>query len=240
MNIYPAVDMYEGKVVRLLRGDFKKETVYSDSPAEMAKAWEDEGAEWIHVVDLEGAKTGTLKNKDSLLKIREAVDCKIQFGGGMRDERGIEDILARGIDRVVIGTKALEPRFLEHVISLFKEKIAVGLDVQGGVVRTEGWLKESGQTLVSALESLDRLGVETVIYTDIQKDGMMQGPNFEGLQQVLDQTRARVILSGGVSSAADIERSAQIRQKNFEGVIIGRALYEHKVNLHELIAMTKG
>ena len=239
MNLYPAIDLYEGKVVRLQRGDFQNLTVYSSHPSAQAKEWEKQGAVWIHVVDLEGAKTGVLKNLPSLLQIRKAVKCQIQFGGGLRSLKQIQEVLDAGIDRVVLGTKALEGDFFEKVLAKLGSKLAVGLDVKNGIVQTRGWLESGGADLESALGRFNDLPLETIIYTDIQKDGMLKGPDFEGLANVLGLTGARVILSGGVSSLEDIRQCAGLKQKNFEGAIIGKALYEKMFSLKEALKSAK-
>lgn len=236
MNIYPAIDLYHGKVVRLSRGDFQKETVYSENPAAVATEWEKQGARWLHVVDLQGAKTGELLNHDSLVNIRMAVKCRIQYGGGLRSLTDIKTVLDEGIDRVVLGTKALDKPFLAKALAQFGSKIAVGLDVRGGFVQTEGWLKASETTFESALDYLNRFQIETIIYTDIQKDGMLQGADFSGLSDVLEHTHARVILSGGVSDINDIMLSSQVAYDNFEGIIVGKALYDKKFTLSEAVA----
>jgi len=239
MNLYPAIDLYQGKVVRLTRGDFHQEKVYSEKPEEIAREWEKAGAQWIHVVDLEGAKTGILKNRASLAKIRKAVKCKIQFGGGVRDTARIQDLLGEGIDRLVIGTKAIEGSFLKEVLKKFGKSIAVGLDVRNGQIQTEGWMTTSQTPFAVALKFLNKLSLETIIYTDISKDGMLQGPNFKGLEEVLEATRSKVILSGGVSSLDDIQRCTEIQKPNFEGAIIGKALYEKKMSLREALTIAK-
>jgi len=242
MNIYPAIDLYQGKVVRLKRGDFNQETVYSQDPAAMAVQWERQGARWLHVVDLEGAKTGVLQNLESLKKIRQAVACKIEFGGGLRSEETIRQVLDLRIERVVIGSKALDEKFLRRILELFGSRVAVGLDIRDGKVQMEGWLKEGGQNLETAVQWLNNFPLETLIYTDIHKDGMMEGPNFEGLQMILGQSRARVILSGGIGSLEDVRRAALINHPGFEGVIMGKAIYEHKFSVEDAIqaAMKSG
>lgn len=239
MKIYPAIDLYEGKVVRLTRGDFKQETIYSQHPEEMAKEWETQGAKWIHVVDLEGAKTGILKNRESLLRIRKAVKCSIQFGGGLRSYEIVREILEAGIDRVVIGTKALDATFLDKLLSSYKDRIAIGLDIRDGKVQTEGWLKESAQSLSAAVDFLNRYPIGMMIYTDISKDGMLQGPNFVGLSQVLNQAKSRIILSGGVGTLDDIRQAVSLNHPRLEGVIVGKALYEKKFALKDAVALTK-
>ena len=238
MNLYPAIDLYEGQVVRLEKGDFEKKTVYSQDPETIARQWEEQGAKWLHIVDLEGAKTGILKNLPVIRKIRKTVKCKIQYGGGLRSVEAIETVISEGIDRAVMGTRALDETFFGKAISRFGSKIAVGLDVRDGKVQTQGWLEASGAELETALKHFNSTPLETVIYTDISKDGMLRGPNFEGLWQVLSWTRARVILSGGVTSLGDIEKCSVLTQKNFEGAIIGKALYEGKFKLTEAFRIT--
>ncbi len=236
MNIYPAIDLYEGQVVRLTKGDFAQKTVYSSDPAGTARQWEKAGAQWIHIVDLEGAKTGVLKNIGSLESIRQAVKCRIQFGGGMRSIEAIDHAISAGADRVVLGTKALDPEFFTAVLKRYGSRIAVGIDIKNNQVQTQGWLEESSVSLEQALELFNKQGVETLIYTDIQKDGMLQGPNFERLEFILKHSKSRIILSGGVGNLGDIERCADIKASNFEGVIAGKALYEKTMDLKEAVA----
>lgn len=240
MNIYPAIDLYEGQVVRLRKGDFAQKTAYSDSPAETAKSFESQGTSWIHMVDLEGAKTGILRNLPSLSAVRKAVKCKIQFGGGMRSLDAIDQAFAAGADRVVLGTKALDPAFFSEVIKRHQSRVAVGIDIKDNQVQTQGWLEASSVSLEQALELFDNHGVETLIYTDIQKDGMLQGPNFERLEFILANSKARIILSGGVGNISDITRCAAIKAKNFEGVIAGKAIYEKTMDLKEAVLIAGG
>jgi phosphoribosylformimino-5-aminoimidazole carboxamide ribotide isomerase len=237
MNIYPAIDLYEGKVVRLERGDFQKETVYSLNPEDIACEWENQGAQWIHVVDLEGAKTGVLKNRTAVSKIRKSVRCKIQFGGGLRTLETIREILQEGIERVVLGTKSLDKIFLKKALEKYGNPVAVGIDVRDKVVQMEGWARTSGLSLQTAIQFLNEFSLGTMIYTDIQRDGTLEGPNFAGLKEVLQGTPARVILSGGVGRLEDIQEAAGIAQENFEGVIVGKALYEKRFTLAEAIGI---
>lgn len=239
MNLYPAIDLYEGQVVRLTKGDFAQKTVYSNDPGSMAGEWEKAGAPWIHIVDLEGAKTGVLKNLNSLKAIRAQVKCHLQFGGGMRSVEAIEQALSAGADRVVVGTKALDAAFFKKILKQFGSKIAVGIDVKNDIVQTQGWLESSGLTLAKSLGIFNEEGVETLIFTDISKDGMLQGPNFEKLDWVLENSKSRVILSGGISTLEDIKRCARIKAKNFEGPIIGKALYEKQFTLSQAAAIAK-
>ena len=237
MNLYPAIDIFQGKVVRLTRGDYNACTVYSADPAATARTWEQEGARWLHVVDLEGAKTGVLTNETTLADICRSAKAKIQFGGGLRNLQDIEKVLALGVSRVVLGTKALDRIFLQEVITKFREKIAVGLDVLHDRVKTAGWLRDGDITLPEALKLFDQLGVATLIYTDIEKDGVLQGPNWGKLSMVLTHTRSRVILSGGISQISDIEKCCEIKERNFEGVIIGKALYSKRFKLSEAVRL---
>ena len=233
MNLYPAIDLYQGKVVRLTQGDFNKCQIYSDDPAETAKTWEREGAKWIHVVDLEGAKTGQMTNQAALAAICRAVKAQIEFGGGLRSGDDIQKVLDIGVSRAVVGTKALEKEFLAAAVNKFRERLAVGMDVRRDHVRTAGWTQDGNITLRDALTLFDQTGIKRLIYTDIEKDGVLQGPNWEKLSFVLRNTKARVILSGGVSQLTDIEKCRTIKEPNFEGAIIGKALYDKRFTLAE-------
>ncbi len=237
MILYPAIDLYQGKVVRLSRGDFQAETIYSDNPPAQALDWQNQGASWIHVVDLEGAKTGELRNLSWVLKIRETVNCKLQVGGGLRKAEDVERLLKEGINRVVIGTKALDQKFFLGLLEKFGSRIAVSLDTKEGRVQTEGWLKESGESLEAMLKRFNEMTLSTVIYTDIARDGMLQGPNLQGLTQVLEWSKAQVILSGGISSLSDLEQCRTLKHKNFDGVIMGKALYEKRFELKDAVRL---
>lgn len=237
MNLYPAIDIYQGKVVRLTQGDYNSCIVYSKDPAAIAKAWEQEGAQWIHIVDLEGAKTGILTNASTLASICQSVKAKIQFGGGLRSKEDITKVLALGVSRVVLGTKALDKAFLEKMLLTFKDKVAVGLDVRRDQVKTDGWMRHGDITLQEAVTFFNGLGVSTLIYTDIEKDGVLHGPNWEKLSHVLATSQARVILSGGISQLSDIEKCHTITAPNFEGVIIGKALYDKRFKLSEAVRL---
>ena len=237
MIIYPSIDLYNGKVVRLRRGDFTQETVYPQKPEDQARIFEEQGAEWIHVVDLNGAKTGEFRNRSSLTRIRNKVRIKIQCGGGVRKIADVEELIGEGVQRVVLGTKALEEDFFSKVLAKYGAKIAVSVDARDGRVLTDGWLKTSDETVQAFLNRLNDFPLETIIYTDVRKDGMLEGPNLEELDKVLDLTNANVILSGGISDLKDIEKCRQISKKNFEGVIIGKALYDKKFSLKDAVAL---
>lgn len=236
MELYPAIDLYQGKAVRLKGGDFKEVTVYSEHPEEMALAWRKAGANWIHVVDLEGAKSGRIVHGQCIQKIREsAAGCKIEVGGGVRALEDIQELINYGADRVILGTKALDRDFLDKAMKRFSDQIAVGLDTRQGKVQLEGWLIESGISLEQALQLLAPYQVQTLIVTDIATDGMLMGPNFKQLESVLTNTHSRVILSGGVSSLEDLRKAAALKFSNFEGVIIGKALYEKRFTLEDAV-----
>lgn len=233
MNLYPAIDLYEEKVIRLQKGDFGKMTVYSDRPSEIARLWEDAGAKWLHVVNLNGARDGKLENVAALKKIRASVNCRIQFGGGVRSLDDIRTLIQNGVERIILGSRALEPRFLESALETFPYRIAVGLDVMDGWVKTHGWITKSAVRLESALKQLSGYAVAALIVTDIQKDGMLQGPNFEMIKTCLALSRAPVILSGGISSLRDLKECASLNAPQFDGAIVGKALYERKFSLSD-------
>lgn len=235
MTIYPAIDLCEGKAVRLTKGDFTQKTVYSDFPEQIAEAFEEAGASWIHIVDLEGAKTGVFKNLKSVEAIHKKVKCKIQFGGGVRSLEAIEAALASGASRVVLGTKALDGDFFKKALKKHGPQIAVGIDVRDNKVQTQGWLQGSDVALEDAVKMFNESSVETLIYTDIQRDGMLNGPNFERLRDLLGMSRSRIILSGGIGEISDIRQTGEIRASNFEGVIVGKAIYEKKFTLQDAL-----
>jgi len=241
MIIIPAIDLRGGVVVRLTQGSFEQETLYSSSPAETMRTWQDEGAKWVHVVDLDGARDGKLKNLEALHKILEVARIPIQFGGGLRDATSVATILATGVARVVIGTKAFDPLLLEMLINQHGEKIAVGVDIREGRIQTHGWQSDSGQKSVeSYCLYLQASGVQTIIVTDISRDGTLEGPNFDLLDEMLKTTKVHIILSGGVSSLDDLKRLAKVQDPKFLGVIVGKALYEKKFLLPEAIEKFEG
>lgn len=239
MTIYPAIDLYEGKVVRLTKGDFNAMRVYHDRPAETARLWEDAGAKWLHLVNLNGARDSKLSNLDAVSKIRTSVNCRLQFGGGVRTLADIETLISLGIQRIILGSRALEPYFLAAAIERFPYRIAVGLDVMDGWVRTHGWTSRSTQSLPTALKNLGGFPLSAIIVTDIQRDGMLRGPNFDMISDCLKTARAPIILSGGVTTLNDVELCSQIQHPLFDGAIIGKALYERIFSLRDAIALTE-
>lgn len=237
MNIYPAVDIKGGKCVRLVQGDFDKETVYLENPVEAAKMWQDQGAKWIHVVDLDGAKSGTPSNVDVIKNIRKALSANIQVGGGIRNMSTVENYLNLGVNRVIFGSSAItNPSLVKETIDRFgADKVAVGIDVRQNQVAIEGWTKSSGIAIEKALGQLKDMGVKTIIYTDISRDGMMKGPNFTGIEKVLSFGDFSVIASGGISSMQDLKQLALYENKGLEGAIIGKALYSGALDLKTVL-----
>ena len=240
-TIYPAIDLKGGKCVRLLHGKADQETVYFEDPLEAAREWIAQGAQWLHVVDLDGAFSGKLSHLEIIGRIAE-LGCKVQVGGGMRDAEAVEKTLAAGASRVVLGTSAVEnPKFVEQSISRFgPSAIAVGLDAKDGELALRGWVKGSGVKTLDFAKTMEAAGVETVIHTDIATDGALTGPNLPSQKELAASCGLSVITSGGVSSLADVEALCALsrEQENVSGVIVGRALYEGRVSVREMIAAT--
>ncbi|MFH1478179.1 MAG: 1-(5-phosphoribosyl)-5-[(5-phosphoribosylamino)methylideneamino]imidazole-4-carboxamide isomerase [Candidatus Omnitrophota bacterium] len=240
MIIIPAIDIIKGRVVRLYQGDFAKEKIYSEDPLEAAIRWQDKGAGFLHIVDLDGAKEGSPKNKELITSIIKNVKMRCGVGGGIRAEGDVEYYLDNGAARVVLGTKALEDKdFLRSLISRFKEKIVVGIDFKEGCAAKAGWLKKTEFKASDFAKSMKDIGVERVIVTDISVDGTLKGPNIISLREILDHVDIKIIASGGVSSLYDIRKLREINNKNLEAVIIGKALYEGKLDLEEAITACK-
>ena len=233
MRIYPAIDIKEGKCVRLLQGRFSDMTVYGDDPVETAKKWESLGAEYIHVVDLDGALKGRGENEDIIKRICGAVSVPVQTGGGIRTMEDIKAKLACGISRVIIGTKAVSsPEFIKEAVEKYGDRIAVGIDAKDGYAAVEGWERSSGLAAVDMAKSMVSMGVRTIIYTDISTDGTLKGPNFEAMREMAQSVDADVIASGGVGS---LEHIKSLVGTGVEGVIVGRALYTGNVDLKEAV-----
>jgi phosphoribosylformimino-5-aminoimidazole carboxamide ribotide isomerase len=237
MQIYPAIDLRGGRCVRLKQGDYAQETVFDNDPVAVARRWERQGADWLHLVDLDGAKAGKPANADAVQRIREAVSIPCQFGGGLREDRHIEEAFAWGVERVVLGTRALkDPAWLREVCGRFPGRIVLGLDARGGRVATHGWLETSELTAVEVARQVSAWPLAAIVYTDINKDGMLEGPNFDALGEVRDAARVPVIASGGVTTADDVKKLAALR---LSGCIIGRALYEGRIDLTTALAATR-
>ena len=237
MKIYPAIDILGGKVVRLKQGRKAEATVYGD-PVEMATKWVSRGAEWLHVVDLDGAFLGKLKNIDLLREMAAAVpQAKIQAGGGIRSMTVIETLLDAGIQRVVLGTAAVQDiNFVKQAVTEQPHNVAVGIDALEGNVQVAGWTENANIRAIALAKRLDDIGARLVIYTDISRDGVLEGPNVEGTREILESTELSVIASGGVSSIEDVRHLAELDHWRLDGVIIGKALYEGRIEIEEALA----
>ncbi len=233
MKIYPAIDIKDGKCVRLLRGSFDDVTVYGDNPAEMAKKWESLGGEYIHVVDLDGALKGHGVNAEAIKEICNAVSVPVQTGGGIRTMEDIEAKLKCGISRVIIGTKAVsDAEFVKKAVEKYGDKIVIGIDAKDGKVAIEGWEKTSEFDAVDFAKKMEEIGVKTIIYTDIATDGTLMGPNVGAMAEMVVNTNMDIIASGGIGS---IEHIKSLVPTGVEGVITGRALYTGNISLSEAI-----
>lgn len=237
MIIYPAVDIREGKCVRLTQGEFNKETVYSDSPVEMALKWEKCGAKYLHVVDLDGARTGESKNIDIISEIAAKVGIPVQLGGGIRTIERIETVLGKRIERVILGTSAVkDPELVKRAVETFGSKVVIGIDAKDGMVAIEGWEKTSEFRAIDFAKRMEDLGVKTIIYTDISRDGMLSGPNLKAMEEMVKAVNIDIIASGGVGKIEDIKN---LKEVGVSGVIVGRALYTGDVDLKQAIEVAR-
>ena len=234
MKIFPAIDLFDGKAVRLLRGRYEDMTIYSDDPPQIGRDFAAAGAEYIHIVDLEGAKDGTTPNFETVCRIKEASGCFCEIGGGIRSMDVIRRYMDAGIDRVILGTAAVTDRaFLEEAVAAYGEKIAVGIDLKDGYVAIKGWTEKTQLTAVDFCEQMQALGVTTIIVTDISKDGAMKGTNHGLYEELSAQLGMQLVASGGVSSLEDVKRLAA---RGLYGAIIGKAYYTGAIDLKEAIA----
>ncbi|MGM0603477.1 MAG: 1-(5-phosphoribosyl)-5-[(5-phosphoribosylamino)methylideneamino]imidazole-4-carboxamide isomerase [Bacillota bacterium] len=235
MIILPAVDLQDGKVVRLKQGDFERKTVYSSSPVKTAEKFALSGAEWLHIVDLDGVCEGESKNLDIIREISEKTELKIQTGGGVRSKKDVEKLLELGVDRVIIGTLAVkDPELLKEIIADFgEENILISIDARGGKVACSGWLEDSEIDMVEFAGKMESFGIKYILYTDISRDGMLAGPDFEGLKKLQSRTDLNIIASGGISSELDLIKLAEY---GFYGAITGQAIYQGKIDLKKIFA----
>lgn len=237
MLIYPAIDLYRGKAVRLYKGDYAQMTVYSDDPPAIAEDFARCGATHMHIVDLEGAKSGSTPNFDIILEIKRRGGLFCEVGGGIRSMETVDRYLANGIDRVILGTAAVtEPGFLEEAVKKYGGRIAVGMDIKDGLVAIKGWTEKSALTAFDFCETLQKIGVETIICTDISRDGAMKGTNHQLYKELTERFSMQIIASGGVSSMEDVERLAQAK---LYGAIIGKAYYTGAIDLARAIEVAK-
>ena len=240
MILYPAIDIRGGKAVRLLQGDYERETTYDADPVDAARRWAGEGAEFLHVVDLDGAKAGEPRNLDAVRRIAAAAECPIQVGGGLRDAESVRAILDAGAERVVIGTAALrDPEFLDSALTEHGERVVVSVDARGGKVSLSGWTEATGRDVAGTVSDLSERGVTRFLCTEIDVDGTMEGPAVGELERIAGTARlSKIIASGGVGELPHLHALAALAETNdnVEGAIVGRALYERRFTVAEAIA----
>ena len=235
MKIFPAIDIKDKKCVRLIKGDFDNKTEYKMSPVEQAEKYKDHGFINLHIVDLDGALTGEIVNLDIIREIVKKFDLKVEVGGGIRSIDSIKKYTDAGVEKVILGSAAIKDKnFLKEACKKFPSKIALGLDAKDGYLSVSGWKENSNQLTLIFLKEVNEYGISRLIYTDINQDGMKQGPNFEETSKVANTSNCPVIISGGVSSIDDIKRAKELNNKNIEGIIVGKAIYDGDINLDEL------
>ncbi|MDO8643862.1 MAG: 1-(5-phosphoribosyl)-5-[(5-phosphoribosylamino)methylideneamino]imidazole-4-carboxamide isomerase [bacterium] len=235
MQLYPAIDIKSGKAVRLTRGKFDSGKIYFDNPLDAAKKWVDEGATWLHLVDLDGARSGKPENVKQIEEIIHTVHIPVQIGGGIRSQEVAEIYLALGAGRVIVGTAILEnPGMIRQVAKKYPKRIAVGLDAKMGKLAIQGWLKTSDEDVISLGKQCRKWGASHIIFTDIERDGMLAGPNFQATKQMIHKSGLPVIASGGISSLVDLRRLKEI---GASGAILGKSLYEGSIKLREALTI---
>lgn len=237
MYIFPAIDLYEGKAVRLEKGDYNKMTVYSNDPLDLAYRFAEAGAEFLHTVDLEGAKEGTTPNLSVVAELAKRSKLKVQVGGGIRNEEIVKRYLDSGVSRVIIGTAAVtDPDFLCNMVEKYGEHIAVGVDIKDGMAAIRGWVEKSELTCFDLFDRLTSANVKTVICTDISKDGMLSGTNIELYRTLMNKYKVNIIASGGVTTVSDVR---ELKEMNMYGAILGKAIYRKTIDLREAIEVAK-
>ena len=236
MDVIPAIDLLEGRCVRLYQGDYARSQVFNDRPDDVARQWVEQGASWLHVVDLDGAKVGELVNQSAIEAILQAVSVPVQVGGGLRDRTSVAQLLALGVQRVILGTVAVEqPQMVAELCGEFPGRIVVGIDARDGRVATRGWLETSEVLATELAEQMQQLGAAAIVYTDIQRDGTLQGPNIAALREFAAVVNLPVIASGGISSITDLLSLLALEPLGVSGVIVGRALYTGDITLREAL-----
>lgn len=239
-TIYPAIDIRGGKCVRLFQGDYNQETVYGDSPLAMAEKFQSEGATWIHLVDLDGAKERKRVNDTHVIQIAKKLDVNVQVGGGIRTEDDVHYYLENGVNRIILGSSAIQnPNFVKKMLKFHGDKIAVGIDARHGYVAVDGWLETSEIKAVDLAQELVEHGAEIFIFTDISKDGTLTGPNVKAIADMAEATGKQVIASGGVSKLEDFDDLLQEQKKGIEGAIVGKALYTKQFTLQDALRKVK-
>jgi phosphoribosylformimino-5-aminoimidazole carboxamide ribotide isomerase len=232
--LFPAIDIRGGKAVRLVQGDYQQEKAYDDDPVVAARRWVDGGAGWLHVVDLDGARAGEPVNLEHLRRIVAAVSVPVQLGGGLRDSKKVEEAISSGAERVILGTAAVrDPDMAEAIAAAHGDRVVASVDARSGKVAAEGWTEESELGATDVVEELSRRGIRRFVYTPVDVDGLMEGPDLDSLREVARATDAEVIYSGGIGSLDDLRAVAHLGFENVEGVIVGRALYEQRFSVAE-------
>ncbi|HEX3011595.1 MAG TPA: 1-(5-phosphoribosyl)-5-[(5-phosphoribosylamino)methylideneamino]imidazole-4-carboxamide isomerase [Syntrophomonadaceae bacterium] len=240
MIIFPAIDLKDGQCVRLVQGMLENKTVYSDTPAQVARSFEDKGAEWLHVVDLDGAFTGSPQNSEAIKAIAAVIKIPFQVGGGLRTRDDVKRVLELGASRVIIGTSALNQDFVSELLSEFgPERIILGLDARDGMVATQGWAQKSELGALDFACRMKERGIETAVFTDVARDGLLQGPNLNSIEQMARSSHLQIIASGGVSSVENIQALKAMEPVGVCGAIIGKALYDGKITLEAALAAAK-
>jgi phosphoribosylformimino-5-aminoimidazole carboxamide ribotide isomerase len=242
MILYPAIDILEGSAVRLVKGDFDAKKVYDEDPLSAARGWTEAGAQYLHVVDLDGAKTGAPVNLEQLRRIAGELGVPVQYGGGLRSAQAVSDALAAGAARVILGTAAFtQAGLLEQVLGEHgKERVLVSVDVRGGYVTTAGWTETTKIATEAVIESLAERGATDLVFTNVDRDGMLEGPDLEEVRRVLQASRGGVIYSGGIGGLADLKGLAALGEQSLDGVIVGKALYERRFTIAEAQAALAG
>jgi phosphoribosylformimino-5-aminoimidazole carboxamide ribotide isomerase len=239
--LYPAIDIRDGKAVRLDRGDFAAETVYRDDPFEAARTWVDEGARFLHVIDLDGARTGSPQNLHHIERIARELPVPVQVGGGLRSLPAVRDALRAGAARIILGTAAYtDVDFLDEVLGAYGERVVVSVDARGGYVTTAGWTETTQMPAAAVIERLRARGVKQFVYSNVDRDGMLQGVDLEEVRRIAGVVRGRFIYSGGVGALEDLEGLVALRQVNLAGVIVGKALFERRFTVSEGQAVLEG
>ncbi len=233
MKIIPAIDIKNGKCVRLIQGDYGRETIYDDNPIDIAKKWASQGAKLLNLIDLDGAKAGKLINFETIENIVKSISIPIQVGGGIRTLLSMGKVLDLGVSKIILGTAFLDDEnFIDKAMETFGNKIVISLDVKNGLLMKNGWIEETEKLVLPILKRLEKKGVRSIIYTDTEKDGTLMGPNYDVIQSIRMETTMEITIAGGISS---VEQIMKLKTMGVDGVVVGKALYEGKINLKEVI-----
>ncbi|MEI7905096.1 MAG: 1-(5-phosphoribosyl)-5-[(5-phosphoribosylamino)methylideneamino]imidazole-4-carboxamide isomerase [Candidatus Firestonebacteria bacterium] len=240
MLIIPAIDIRKGRCIRLAQGNLRDETIFSEEPVSVAKLWQLKGAKMIHLVDIDGAVTGTPKNIDLVLKIVKTLRIPVEFGGGIRDMETLDKVMNAGVERVILGTSAISSRdFLKEAVDKYKSAIMVGIDAKKGMVAVKGWKEVTNKRALTIAKEVQEIGVQTIMFTDIEKDGMLSGPNFKSIKELAQAVKMEVVASGGVTTMADVEHLCAMAKYGVCGMVVGKSLYTGNLDLKKVIKFAK-